>query len=81
VARKPAIPISVGALLLIASAAGFVIVPDHKAHFPPDLYLLGSPQVGWSSAAYEGARIGTWALLIVGGLLVAIGLIHYARPR
>jgi hypothetical protein len=60
--------------------AGFVIVPEHKPRLAPAAGWWGSPyHVGWSRAAYDAARIGMWALLIVGALVVAVGLINYAR--
>lgn len=75
------ITIIIGTLLLIAAVAGFVIVPEHKPQFVCGGFgAEGGPQcAGWSRTAYDAARIGSWALLILGGLLVVVGLINYAR--
>lgn len=72
--------IAVGAVLMVGAAAGFVIVPEHKPR-PTGwgTYLLDPTGAGWSRSLYDGLRIGTWALLIVGALLVAVGLINYAN--
>ncbi len=74
--------VAVGAVLLIGAVAGFVIVPQHAPQSVCGGWgALGGPQcAGWSRSAYDAARIATWALLIVGALLVAMGLIRYARP-
>lgn len=78
--RKPALRLSVGTLLLAVAVVGFVIVPEHKPHLAPAPGWWGGPyRVGWSQTAYDAARIGTWALLIVGVILLAVGLIDYAR--
>jgi hypothetical protein len=34
---------------------------------------------GWSQTAYDLARIGGWALLIVGAVLLVVGLLRYRR--
>ena len=89
--------ISLGALLLIAAVAGFVIVPEHMPNItytdprfpsaacgPPSIAI--QPQgcttirSGVSHTVSDGLRIATWAVLIVGVLLVTVGLINYARP-
>jgi hypothetical protein len=77
------IPVSIGALLLVGAAAGLVIVPEHKPGLTCPNGLQGCLNLvpsGWSHSAYDAARIGTWALLIVGTILLVIGLINYARP-
>lgn len=87
--------VAVGAVLLVGAVAGFIVVPEHKpgsyvARQGPTLPLEcatggGVPAncvaAGLSRTAYDALRIVTWALLIVGGLLVAMGLIRYARPE
>jgi uncharacterized membrane protein HdeD (DUF308 family) len=76
----------VGGVLLVGAVAGFVIVPEHKPEFTCLAQLLNgaictsSVTSGWSRTAYDAARIGTWALLIAGVLLVAVGLVNFARP-
>lgn len=103
--------VALGAVLLVASVAGFIIVPEHKPHRVTVLKripenpngltrgavsctqgtLFSGPYcnkkvktlAGLSQTLYDALRITTWAVLIVGALLVAIGLIRYARlgPR
>lgn len=79
--------VTVGAVLLIAAVAGFVIVPGHAPGLSSDMSCAGwSPapprcHTGWSQMAYDVARIATWTLAIVGALLVVMGLIRYARPE
>jgi hypothetical protein len=54
----------------------------------PDIPIVEGPnntvevttRVGWSKSTYDALRVVTWALVIGGVLLVAIGLIRYARP-
>jgi hypothetical protein len=95
--RRAAVTISLGALLLIAAVAGFVIVPEHMPNITyadPGVPFVGcvapSPGLiqphgcrtirsGVSHTVYDGLRIATWAVLIVGALLVTVGLINYAR--
>jgi hypothetical protein len=49
----------------------------------PAPYSFGSGRtIGWSQNVYDAVRIASWALLIIGALLVATGLIVYWRtPR
>jgi hypothetical protein len=81
--RRSAVTLTTGTVLLLGAVAGFVIVPEHKPAVIGGSqwggYLLGGTSVGWSHTAYDAARIGTWALLIVGAILIAVGLISYAR--
>jgi hypothetical protein len=85
------VAIAVGAVLLIAAAAGFIIVPEHA----PSLTLgyscpTRAPGVtneglcvhqGLSQTVYDALRIATWAALILGVLVAATGLIWTARAR
>jgi hypothetical protein len=66
-------------MLLIAAVAGFVIVPEHKPQFSCAGWGFGVQCAGLSRTAFDVARISTWALLIVGAVLVAVGLINYGR--
>jgi hypothetical protein len=87
--RRAVIVVVVGSVLLVGSVVGFVIVSEHKPQFiGGDVVIPGTSStvpsdfghwLGWSHTAYDAARIGTWALLIAGVLLVALGLINYAR--
>lgn len=67
--------------------AGFVVLPEHRSEFvqtcPHNANFCGSlvaVHVGLSRALYDTLRITTWALAIIGALLVAMGLIGYAQP-
>jgi hypothetical protein len=96
------VAIAVGAVLLIAAAAGFIIVPEHAPGFgygvpgrpavicsgpatPEEAHtaLAGCRTLhpGLSRTAYDALRIATWAALILGVLVAAMGLIQTARVR
>jgi hypothetical protein len=95
--RRSSVTTALGALLLIAAVAGFVIVPEHKPNITyadpgipsaacgppiPGIYQASgctAIRSGVSHTLYDGLRIATWAVLIVGVLLVVVGLINYAR--
>jgi len=86
VRRKGVGAVALGAVLLIAAVVGFVIVPEHKPHTVTSVAggfecLSNCTTVGWSQTMYDVALIATWAVLIVGALLVVMGLIRYARPE
>ena len=83
--RKGVGAVVVGAVLLIAAVAGFIIVPEHAPQFVCGGFggeVTGNQCAGWSRSAYStrhGSRHGrSW---IVGALLVVMGLIRYARPE
>jgi len=76
----------VGAALVIAGIAAFIEASSH----PPELRDRCSTggkacltedfsevHIGLSNTAYDLLRIGAWALVIVGVLLVITGLIGY----
>jgi hypothetical protein len=74
-----------GAALVIAGIAAFIEAHSHRP-IPAGPTGVGSgigdipsPASGLSQTAYDLLRIGGWALVIVGGLLVLIGLIGYSR--
>lgn len=83
--------IFIGAALIVAGIAAFIEAHSHRPgseSFCPGHEVecrLGTSitvHVGLSQTAYDLLRIGAWALLIVGGLLVIVGLIGYwARVR
>jgi uncharacterized membrane protein HdeD (DUF308 family) len=76
----------VGAALVIAGIAAFIEAYSH----PPELEsrcrtggkacpleAFSAVHIGLSKTAYDLLRIGAWALVIVGVLLVVTGLIAY----
>ena len=76
----------IGAALLIAGIAAFIEAHSH----PPEsesrcrtgreacpLEDLIHVHVGLSPTAYDLLRIGAWALILIGGLIVITGLIRY----
>lgn len=85
--RRTILLLTIGVVLLLGAVTGFIIVPEHAPYSgpsgvtfnpSPDEVLHGG---GWSQTAYDLARIGTWALLIVGLISVIVGLLTYWRPR
>jgi len=75
-----------GAVLVVAGIAAFIEAHSH----PPELEGrcrtggracpvedFSNVHIGLSQTAYDLLRIGAWALMIVGGLLVLTGLIRY----
>jgi hypothetical protein len=75
-----------GAALVIAGIAAFIEAHSH----PPELESrcrtggyacpledFTQVHVGLSQTAYDLLRIGAWALMIIGGLLVITGLMRY----
>jgi hypothetical protein len=81
-----------GAVLVVLGIAAFIEASSHKPevrHALPRFsrgqvlgYLtLTGPSRGRSQTAYDLLRIGGWALVIVGGLLVITGLIRYWRAQ
>jgi hypothetical protein len=83
-----------GAVLVIAGIAAFI---EAHANHPIPAYSLPSdpiqreqaeqlgavakPASGLDPTAYDLLRIGAWALVIVGGLLVITGLIRYWKTQ
>jgi uncharacterized membrane protein HdeD (DUF308 family) len=82
-----------GAALVIAGIAAFIEAHTHRpvAAFNPTPVVtrelervevgsgLARPASGLSQTAYGLLRIGAWALVIVGALLIVVGLIGYWR--
>jgi hypothetical protein len=78
-----------GAVLIIAGTAAFIEAHSHPpvaAERPGPLVRKAQEELGESThlhatglsqTAYDLLRIGAWALVIVGGLLVVTGLIRY----
>ncbi len=68
-----------GAIMIIGGIAAFI---DARRHIPvparqPEIGVI-TPASGLSPTAYDLLRIGGWALVILGGVTVALGLIRYA---
>jgi hypothetical protein len=80
----------VGAILLVAAVVGFVVVPEHtpgtqlvdaQGHplagcDPGACAGTNVVHIGWAQTTYDVARVFTWAVLIVGALVVVLGLIR-----
>ena len=82
----------IGVALVIAGIAAFIEAHSHRPEVRYALprfsrgqvlgYLtLTGPSRGLSQTASDLLRIGAWALVIVGGLLVVMGLIRYWRAQ
>jgi hypothetical protein len=84
-----------GALLIVAGIAAFIEASSHAPELQSRCRTggasaeeVGCPienyvrvHVGLSQTAYDLLRIGGWALVIFGTLLLVVGLIAYARRR
>lgn len=80
-----------GAVLVVAGIAAFIEAHSHmpvpaEAVVEGNVYQAPGPagsashslaSTGLSQTAYDLLRIGAWALVILGGLLVVVGLIGY----
>jgi hypothetical protein len=68
-----------GAILIVGGVATFIAAHRHipVAEKRPEVGLV-VPASGLSDTAYDLVRIGGWALVVLGSLLVLLGLIHYA---
>jgi hypothetical protein len=73
-----------GAALVVAGIAAFIEahsnLPEAAEHPPPNVFCqsaCGHGARGLSPTAYDLLRIGAWALVIIGALLVVVGLIGY----
>jgi hypothetical protein len=68
-----------GVILILGGIAAFI---EAHRHIPvparhPEVGLI-SPASGLSPTAYDLLRLGGWALVILGAVTVALGLIRYA---
>jgi hypothetical protein len=79
----------VGAALIVAGIAGFIEAHSHRPIYGcpwgAERCSVNAPNVlepgSLDQTAYDLLRIGAWALLVFGALLVAVGLIgYYRRP-
>lgn len=80
--RKGIATVTVGAVFLIAAAAGFFILPEQKPALAAYCAFFAHCHVmtGLSQSAYDALRAVNWAVLIVGALVVALGVIRYVHP-
>ena len=69
-----------GAILVLAGIAAFIEAHRHIPipARPPAGVGLVTPASGLSPTAYDLLRLGGWALVILGSVTVAVGLIRYA---
>jgi hypothetical protein len=85
-----------GAALVVAGIAAFIEAHTHRPesnYLCPEGHepcIIGEGQRvhlhlatrGLSQTPYDLLRIGAWALMIVGALLIVVGLMdHWRRPR
>lgn len=81
-----------GAVLIIAGIAGFIEAHSHRpvpattlshnlrmAFAEESAGVTPQPASGLSQSNYDLVHIASWALIILGVLLVIVGLIAYAR--
>jgi hypothetical protein len=75
-----------GAIAGVAGIAAFIEANRHKpVQEVVERYVPGGPThviqpaLGLSPSAYDLIRVGGWALVILGGLTVILGLIRYWR--
>jgi hypothetical protein len=78
-----------GAALVVAGIAGFIEAGSHapgveclrEVTEPGDHTCLQSQATGMTRTAYDLLRIGAWALVIFGALLIVVGLIAYRAEQ
>jgi len=68
-----------GAIMVVGGVAAFI---EAHRHIPvpaqrPEIGLI-TPASGLSPTAYDLVRLGGWALVIFGAVVVVLGLIRYA---
>jgi len=68
----------IGAVLVIAGIAAFIEAHEHRPEGSVGSFApLSQRPSELSHTPYDLLRIGAWALVIVGALLVVTGLIQY----
>ncbi len=67
-----------GALLIVGGIAALIEAGRHRPQTIDAGYLL-SHTTGWSPTGYDVVRIGGWALLIFGAVIVAFTLVRELR--
>lgn len=68
-----------GALLAAAGVAAQIVAGQHHPSYVTRTFLLTPEPVGWSHITYDLVRIGGWALLIFGAVIVALALVREFR--
>jgi hypothetical protein len=77
----------IGAIMVVGGIAAFIETGSHapgsecvdEISEPGNHTCLKNAITGWSHNAYDLVRIGGWALIIIGALLIVFGLIAYVR--
>jgi hypothetical protein len=77
----------VGALLAAGGVAALIEASRHHPGLNGGVVIPGGGQTsfdagipyGWSATAYDLVRIGGWALLIFGGVIIVFALIREIR--
>ena len=66
-----------GALLMVCGIAARIEAARHLCAYGPKAGVLtGACVVGWSPTTYDLVRIGGWALLIFGAVIVVFALVR-----
>lgn len=70
-----------GGLLMVGGFAARIVASRHVPGFAPGTYILPAqpPRTGWPTATYDLVRIGGWALLIFGAVIIALALVREFR--
>jgi hypothetical protein len=76
-----------GALLVVGGIAALIVAPrhapnyvqTHPGRFCVEPCSLPTHNIGWSQTLYDLARIGGWALVVFGALIIAVALIREFR--
>jgi hypothetical protein len=74
-----------GALLAVAGIAALIVASRHHAVFghPGGYSIVGEPPVrlsGWTTTTYDVVRIGGWALIVFGAVILLFAVIRELRP-
>jgi hypothetical protein len=79
-----------GGLMMVAGITGGIVAHEHhpaliggEVQIPGATVGNGGPlvRVGWSMTVYDVVRIGAWALLIFGAIIVAFALVREFKAR
>jgi hypothetical protein len=67
-----------GALFVVGGIAALIEASRHRSRTLNSQFLL-SAHTGWAATTYDLVRIGGWALVIFGAVIVAFALVREAR--